>query len=348
MMLLALVLPAWSGEFRKIELADGRILVAEVTGTYAEGLALRVPQGMFKTPFDDILRIDPVDESVYRSLPALRVLVLPVGARDGLLPNDADLATKRLRTEMSRVPGTRVLVLEDLPAGTPSATLHGCGLDASCVLGASGGLAVDVIVMGMLGAPGGAASELTLSSVWSGATRAQRRTSIVRAGTLDSQIREIDAATYVLLAVEAERAPVVAVAPFPTPVPGAVPTPVPTPLPVVIAAPVATPAVPSPTPITQPASGTSIDPALAFVPIPGFPSWLAGDYRGGVIATAIVIPATALVVWAAGHESPSPAAFGLLAGVGYYAVCAATNRAVLPVAITPTVGGAAVQVGGTF
>lgn len=335
MIVLALVLPAFSAEYRRVELADGRVLVAEVTGSNEEGLLLRSRQGMTRERFEDILRIDAVDAVVYDAQSPLRILVLPIGIGDGTAAPDAAAATQVLAARTARVPATTVLAIADLPAGAVQDSVRGCGLDTSCVLAATRESGVDLVVMGMLGAPGGAASELTLASVWMAAPRAQRRVAILRSGPIGGQAADVDAAAMVLLGLD------------PTLAPSAPPLPPPEPPPPVAGV-EPPPSVPSPPRPASPPPRRSADPLHALVPLPGFPQWMAGDVRGGAIATAIVVPATAALVWAGGHEAPTPVGFAVLSGVGYYALCVVTNRAMMPVVVTPTPGGASVQAGGRF
>lgn len=338
MSLLALVLPALAAEYRRVEISDGRVLVAEVTGSDERGLLLRAPQGMTRENFEDILRIDPVDAAIFDAQPPLRVLVLPVGLGDGAAAPDAEAATRVLAARAGRLPATAVLSVADLPNGAVQDSVRACGLDTSCVLGATQGSGVDLVLMGMLGAPSGAAAELTLASVWTAAPRAQRRVAILRSGPIEGQLSDVDAAAMVLVGLDPTVSPP-ATPPPPPPEP-------PPPPPLTEVEP--PPPLPSPPPPSAPVTPRSVDPLHAFVPLPGFPQWMAGDVRGGAIATAIVVPATAALVWAGGHEAPTPLGFAVLGGVGYYALCVVTNRALLPIVLTPTDGGAAVQTGGSF
>lgn len=170
---------AEAAEYRRVELADGRTLVAEVVATDAHGLVLALPQGRARVAFVEVLRIAPEDAAVYADQPPLRVAVLPFAALDGAAPADAEVARRRVAAAFARVP--EVVAVEP-PAGTPEAErLGACGLDASCVVAAGAALEADVAVLGALAQPGDA-EELALASVFLAAPRAQRRVSLAGDG----------------------------------------------------------------------------------------------------------------------------------------------------------------------
>jgi hypothetical protein len=79
-------------------------------------------------------------------------------------------------------------------------------------------------------------------------------------------------------------------------------------------------------------------PISAYVPIPGFPALLSGDFTGVLLSWGVVIPATAVwVIWegASSFERTDHAAMGLF---GYYVATTAVNLTVGSGTKAPTVG----------
>ncbi|MFZ5478378.1 MAG: hypothetical protein ACOZNI_16540 [Myxococcota bacterium] len=297
-----------AAEYRRLELADGRVLVAEVVATDARGLSLRVPQGRLQVPFDQVLRIDPVEAPLYQYQTPVRVLVLPFGAIDAP-GEDAQKAAEALRRRFADVPSVRVVDVDAFAAQLPTgkkAALVACGLDASCVVAQAAGADVDLVVMGTL-----AGAELAVASVFLDAPRAQRRVG----GPVGGDV--LAGAPWTLLAVEPEPA-----APAPT----------------VVAAPVA-PAAPR-------RPETPVSPALSYVPVPGLPAFVTGDTGRGLACVAVTVPLTALIVGAAGAAATDPGELALVGAAAWWASSVVTNRAFVGVA--PIEGGATVTAGGTF
>jgi hypothetical protein len=283
---------AEAAEYRRLELADGRVLVAEVVATDAKGLSVRVPQGRAQVPFDQVLRLDPVDQQLYQYQTPLRVLVLPFGAVDAT-GAEAQGAADALRAGFAGVHAVRVVGVSaaagQLPPGRV-ASLTECGLDASCVVAQAAGADVDVVVMGTL-----AGAELTLASVYLDAPKAQRRVTSPAGGDPD--------APWLLLGYERE-APAAPATPSPKR-PGAKP-----------------PKTPA-----RPAS-----PALSLVPVPGLPAFVAGETGRGLLCVAVTVPMTALVVGAAGAAATDPGELALIGAAAWWAGSVVTNRAFVGVA----------------
>ena len=81
---LSLVSLAQAQEFRRLELADGRVLQAEILTTGATGLEIRIAQGRMLVPFEQVLQIVPSDAAAFTSAAPWRVLLVE-GADGGFL-----------------------------------------------------------------------------------------------------------------------------------------------------------------------------------------------------------------------------------------------------------------------
>lgn len=128
MSLLLLAAPAFAQStppIRRTRLQDGREFVAEVLGTEATGLRVRVPAGEMLVSFEDLLEVRPIDAAAYAAQGSWRVVVV---APEGILP-----ATRQM---LDTIPG-----LVARPAGQPDADLTpaqvaavgACGPDLGCM-----------------------------------------------------------------------------------------------------------------------------------------------------------------------------------------------------------------------
>lgn len=142
-----LILPrfASASEYRRVELSSGRVLVAQIAATRADGLDLRTPQGIVAIRFEEVQRIDPIDQTLFDQQPPMRVLVLPS-------PSSADPAENAtvdaaLRAEIATLPFTRVQDRSDVGGQSANVlpSLTACGEDTACLVGAAAGLDVDVV-----------------------------------------------------------------------------------------------------------------------------------------------------------------------------------------------------------
>lgn len=330
MALLLLASAALAAEYRQIEVADGRTLLGEVVATGDQGLTLRLPQGVTDVVFPDIVRLDPVAAALVEAQPPLRVLVLPSAGAD---PATEDSADRQLLATLAAVPYTRVTTLDALPqtvSDTTRSTLRSCGLDTTCVVSAATDVPVDVVVMPVLRVDT-TVEELVLASVWLDAPRAQRRVATSHPLGAEARGPDIAAAAFTLLGVRpadgAAKAGVEAAA-RPQGVPVVTPAPVPSP-PVAAAPP-------------RDLRG------YEFIPVPGITAFADGRPGAGVAAMAVVVPATAALVYVAGHESARAGTVVAVSAIGYYALCVVSNRIVAPVYVTPTDGGAVISAGGRF
>lgn len=312
-MSLILVGLASAAEYRSIEVADGRTLVGEVVGSDATGMRLRLPQGDTDIAYADIVRVDPVEAAAVHGQSDWRVLVLPTGGAD---PAAEAAVEAELIAALAQVPHTRVGGLDSLPTTIPEAmraALGACGLDATCVLGAGSTLPVDVVVLSAWSP--GEPEELVAASVWLVAPRAQFRAGGRHAAA--ERGRAIQAAAWGVLDL----------VPSPQP-PSRDPAP-----------------TPEPAAAAEARSPPAPRPPSPWVPLPGWTAWRSGRPGAGLAATAVVVPATAAVVWVAGHESPSPVPALIIGAVTWTSLCVGSNRLLAPV-VLPTEGGVSLGLSG--
>lgn len=386
MTLLLLAQLAAAAEYRRVELADGRVIVAEVQNTDANGIDVRVPQGRMHLSFDRVLRIDPAEAEAWAAQKPIRVLVLPFTAEGGAPAASPESARTRVWDELGKVPAVARVELAAMGGWAPATTLQalaGCGADAGCIGARVASLDVDVVIGGSVRGSGG--EELVLAAAWP--LYADVRTTVTArlvpgtppgevawnlsraslgllpepwpgagpagvptgAATLPLGVGQAPTAPPAGAAVPPEASALAASVPAGAavppeasvpPEPVAVPSPPPTVLPPVEPAPAGPAAAPPRGPRTP-------DPALAFVPLPGFAQWVAGDAPRALAATAVVVPGTAGLVYLAGAGATRPAEAIALSAAGYYALCVVTGRAFVPL-VTPTDGGLTMGVGGRF
>ena len=342
-MILLAIGAALAGEYRQLEIADGRSMTVEVVGSEATGLVVRVPQGWMHLPYEQVLSITPVEASAYTSLRPLRILVLPFTSGPGAGADSASRTEGLIRSGFGGVPATEVLALAQLGGYAPASTaaaLANCGADLSCLRARIAVYPVDVVVAGT------AAADDALSLViayppWPDAGNAASARFV---GSADAQHLVASQAVHQLLGVDLPPAvAVVATAPSdPVVIP---------PEPVAAIAPgvLPTPAAPVPEP---PARHRGAVPQwVAAIPIPGATAWAGGDIAHGLAAVALVVPATAGVGFLAGTSGSRQEEVIGLTAVGWWALCAFTNVTWMPTvmpSVTPTEGGAKVSLGSSF
>ncbi len=337
MMLLAIG-AALAGEYRQLEIADGRSMTVEVLGSEATGLVVGVPQGTMHLPYEQVLSITPVEASAYTSLHPLRILVLPFTSGPAAGADSASRTEGLLRSELGAVPATEVFALAQLGGYAPASTaaaLASCGADRACLRARIAAYPVDVVIGGT------ALADDTLSIVigyppWPDAGSA---TTARFVGSADAQHLVARQAVHQLLGIDVPPvADAVATAPIePVLVP---------PEPVVAVTPtVVTPVVPVPAP--SPPRRAAVPPWVAAIPVPGATAWAGGDVAHGLAAVALVVPATAGIGFLAGTSGSRQEDVIGLTAVGWWVLCAFTNVTWMPT-VTPTEGGAKVSVGSSF
>lgn len=101
-------------------------------------------------------------------------------------------------------------------------------------------------------------------------------------------------------------------------------------LPPVSATPVAVAPEPRTRPPRAPRERGDLSPdrlvALSFVPVPGYPAAVAGDWTGFGMGLAVAVPTTVVWLGATGKSAQSPAGHVLMGLGGYYAATVVTNQ----------------------
>ena len=327
---LACASPASAAEYRQLELSDGRVLTAEVVESTATGLRLRMPQGGAFLRYEQILALEDVDRAAYDAQDPWRVAVIPLLSSETTFVRDLGPATRLLESHVRGFEHVELVEADELTTALGSdgmATLQACGIDPSCALPFAQQAEVTIILMGELATEDDGTPVLLLASAWADHPRAQR---VVRSEYLDdpaTAAAQTLGGVYSALHLDPEADRIAAVAaaenapaedPAPDPVPPVAEAPV-----VSDEAPVAEPTGPVAPP---PEYGERTTRALAFVPVPGFPSLLQRDLESFGYAWAGVVPATAAVVYVSGHAASRRGQFLLMSVAGYYGVTVAANQ----------------------
>jgi hypothetical protein len=293
---------AEAGEYRRLALADGRSLVGEVLVSGERGIEVRVPQGVMRVGFGDVLGMTPATLEEWRAQPTWRVLLGSIRAADGLDDAMADRAETQLRSSISHIPS--VDVLPPLDAATARG-LRACGLDLGCARSAVAARAYDVLVVGVVGIAGGA-TELSLASTWVAAPASTRRATALGAPVDAAQDRVVE-----ISELEAAAAAILGLVPS---LPGAL----------------ASNDGPAPPAVGSRSNGTPARPfdhRLVYVPVPGLPAFAAEDPGRGLAAVSVALPMAGALTWAAGQSAQSPAEFAALT-VGSFALSSVFANAV--------------------
>ncbi|MBA2320507.1 MAG: hypothetical protein H0V89_05065, partial [Deltaproteobacteria bacterium] len=123
-------------QYREVELVDGRVLMAEVLATRADGMVVAVPQGEIVLSYEVLLDMRPVDAAAYASQPPwVSVVAVPAEHRAQI--------TALLDAFPSLVVWTADGTIGE-PAGpvdlgeAEQTAIRGCGTSAACVRGAFG------------------------------------------------------------------------------------------------------------------------------------------------------------------------------------------------------------------
>jgi len=333
-------------EYRRITLADGRILVAVVEDTTDLGLSLVMPQGHETVRFDQVQSLEDVDSATWQAQPSWAIIVLPPDAASAsLAPTLATL----LPSATGQIPAVVVTspALQSRLTPAERQGLAGCGADASCsqfFLDRTGAhAAVDVHVEKLHGI-----RQVTVGSVFSGAPHARREITVdwsddpkLMADRLRQSVQAVLHLDPTPAGRTLPRPDTVAVAPTaPAPTAPAPTAPAPTgptptapaptgPTPTGPTTGPTTPAVPAPVTPAAPPSGPSAGTlrALAWVPLPGLPSMARKDGGGAAACLGITLPATAGMVYVAGSSSFTRTQLLTTGLASYYLLTVATNQA---------------------
>ena len=328
---LGLAAPVHAAEYRQLELSDGRVLTAEVVESTATGLRLQMPQGGAFLRYEQILALEDVDQTAYDAQEPWRVAVIPLLSSEAAFLREIGPATRLLEEHVRGFEHVELVEEDELVASLGSdgmATLQACGVDPSCAAPFAQEAGVTIFLMGELATEDDATSVLLLASAWADHPRAQR---VVRSEYPDDDATaaaQTLGGVYSALHLDPDADRIAAVAAAADPADAPTPAePDPDPVAEATATPAPEGAASSTGPVAPPPTyGERATRALAFVPVPGFPSLLQRDLESFGYAWAGVVPATAAVVYVSGHAASRRGQFLLLSVAGYYGVTVAANQ----------------------
>ena len=351
---------AQADEYRRFVLDDGRQYQGKVLASSGLELTIEVPQGRALIDLTHVIDMQPVRQLDYDNQGDWRILLAPVTAA-APLQNEAGRLETVIEELLDGFSGLSAFFGAEL-SGRISADarsqLDACTFDVSCIRPAASESAVQYAIAARLDV-GGSSDVRTLSMFRvtvaddSGAEPAIILASWRGAVESNAARAAILQALYVTLGllpdtgrIAALQAPVVPTTtpPEPAPTPELAPTPETTapvaeadepPVPPAVDEPLVAPVIAGPTP---PQAALERAPLTTYVPIPGFPALLTGDFTGVLLSWGVVVPATAVwVLWegAASFDRADHAAMGLF---GYYVATTAVNLTVGSGNKAPTVG----------
>jgi len=266
---------AFGAEYRKITLANGREVPAEIKSITADEMVLQTPQGEMRISPNDLRNMDSMTTEEYLALPAWRVLVLPFGG-DSADEDDSNFAHLFAVRVLKSIDAVSPQVVGDLPSSVGDSTrsaLKSCGTDLQCATRHGATADADVVIMGRID-PVAEKRVLTLGAVFVDAPAARQRLELPYAGELINHRKRLTTSMYESL--------------FLTPPEGAeIPT-----LPVAQAVP------------TKPKTTGEADLArLAWTPVPGMTALKQGNRAGFATAMGVVGAGTVASVYMAGHAT---------------------------------------------
>ena len=340
-------LPAYAQEFRRITLSDGRVLVAQVEETTADGLVLRLPQGRTQVGFTEVLSLDLIDRATWESQAPWSVLILPF--RGEQPSGEARVAEETTAAVLSRLPAVKVVRAGAYGALTPEQkeAFDRCGADLACVSAAARSAGFTLVLTGQVSPGQGQNASVTLALFgnYALAPNTLGQTEVRYSGSAPSRPRDILIAALGTVKVTADPATLNSMPEVLTDIRVAEPT---TPVAEVPVTPPVTPPVVADAPRAVTEEKLRL---LAFVPLPGTPSLVRRDWVGFAASWAMVVPTSMVLVGGTGKASFTQGQFLGLSAAGVYTSTVAANlifglRGDLSVAALPG-GGAAVVVSGT-
>jgi len=351
--------PAAAAEYRQLELTDGRVVVAEVVESTGTGLRVRTPQGGVFLRYEQVLALEDVDQAAYDSQAPWRVAVIPLVSNEAGFLREIGPATRLLNEHVAGFDHVDLVGTDELTAALGAdgmATLQACGIDPGCATPLAQTADLTLLLMGELVTEDDGTRALLLASAYADHPRAQRVVRTEYAADAAQAAAQTLGGVFSAFHLDPD-ADRIAAAASAAAASVAMPEPVPEPIPV---EPVAEPE-PQPDgeteaaePIAEPSSvsvvpevGERASRALAFVPIPGFPSLLSRDLPNFGYAWVAVVPATAAVVYVSGRASSRRGQFLLMSVAGYYGVTVAANQILgtrtLALSAAPAAEGGVVQ-----
>ena len=272
----ALSSPSMAAEYRRITLADGRVLPAEISSITATEMVLQTPQGTVVVSPNDLRDMSPMSAHDYAQVPPWQVLVLPF-AGNATLAEDSDFAHLFSLRVLESIPAVSPLTIAALPdavSQTTKSALTVCGTDLQCATRHGQEAGADVIVMGRA-TPSSTGNTLTLGAVFVDAPEARKRVQVNYQDALIEKRKEMTDSLYTTL--------------FLIPPPDAK---------------IPAMALSNKTQKTvQEKSGEPNLARLAWTPLPGITAYKQNDMAGFASAMGMVAVGTTASVYMAGHAT---------------------------------------------
>jgi hypothetical protein len=304
---------ALGAEYRRVILADGREVAAEIVNITATGMELRLPQGIMIVPPDQPAVFQPLKAEEFNTQPQWKVVVLPFVSEPGDKATEAEAARLFARRVLEEMGGVRPMSPDEVDVrGQQSVkrALAMCGTQLQCATRLGEALGVDVVVMGEIDRN----DKFHLSAVFVQSPAARRRITVALSGPVVQHRREIYDAQYRVLFLEPpERAletpVVVAVATAPTQPVTRKPEPTPS---------------KSPTP-RKPMTDAALN-RLAWAPVPGLPALARRDMAGFGAALGVAGAGAAVGIATAGGATYSKGQFAAVSVLSSYAAIVVANH----------------------
>ena len=312
-------------EFRRLTLNDGRELLGIVLGSTAEGMQVRLPQGVVQVGYGSLSDIGVIDAPAYLQQPAASIAVAPVSPLDESVRGLAGSVDGWLGRAVHAVPRAQVSDAKAWAAalGDRGPQLAACRGDTACLTELAADVDADYLLVPVL-KPGSPPRLAFLGFVRKTSTqlasgdavlvptptglevdaRASSRAVIEGAFAALGIQPEIDVAAAANAAFPAPLAPPVAAAPAqPEPKAGPEANPRPEEKPEVVVT--TTPR--APTSRSAPSRATSI--GLGFLPVPGLASAYILDVPGFVVSLVGTVGASWASIYGIGWGASTPEAF---------------------------------------
>jgi hypothetical protein len=270
--------PATAAEYRAIQLANGRIVPAEIGEITATEMVLHTPQGEVRIAPQELRSMEPMSPEEYAAVEPLKVLVIPF---KGQASDDAKIGAMYVVRVLKGIPAIQALTLDDLPPSvgeTTRSALATCETEFYCATRHGADAGADVIVMGEARTEA-ESKKLYIGAVFVNTPEARKREYIEFKDSLLTHRRALAIKTYHAL--------------FLSPPAG-----------------IELPALPEITPPVLPVEPEYIPKQsdferMAWTPVPGITALKQGDSAGFVTALGVVGAGTAASVAWSGHASYS-------------------------------------------
>ena len=284
--------PATAAEYRAIQLANGRVIPAEIGETTATEMVLLTPQGEVRIGLHELRSMDPMSPEEYAAIKPLKVLVIPF---KGQASDDATIGAMYVVRVLKGIPAVQALTLEDLPPSvgeTTRSALATCETEFYCATRHGADAGADVVVMGEARTEADS-KKLYIGAVFVDTPEARKREYIEFKDSLLTHRRALAIKTYHALFLSTPDG--INLPELPT---------------------VSPPAPPEDLAFTP---KTSDFERMAWTPLPGITALKQGNSAGFVTALGVVGAGTAASVAWSGHASysaPQMVAMNALTGYG--------------------------------